>query len=133
MCVLRFVSESRSFKGMDVLEGLSACRLYEKGEIRRTKTGEVWQGNGLHLDVSNAEWDDLRLQTQDAIDFLKVHHAALSELLQSDVDASLDFPVWSRISDEIVNQNASLPRELITLAGGLGIGIDISIYRRDDL
>ncbi len=58
---------------------------------------------------------------------------ALTELLHSadDVDAYLDFPLWSRLSDEIINQNDNLPRELIALAGELGLGIQMSIYAAD--
>ena len=47
------------------------------------------------------------------------------------MDCYLDFPIYSRLNDEIVNQNDHLPRKLINLAGKLNIGIEMSIYSPD--
>jgi hypothetical protein len=45
--------------------------------------------------------------------------------------AALDFPIYSRLNEDIVNQNDQLPKELIILAGKLSLGIEISIYSKD--
>jgi hypothetical protein len=43
----------------------------------------------------------------------------------------LDFPIYSRLDGEIVNQNDYLPSKLISLAGELGLSIGISIYSKE--
>ena len=133
MCVLKIYSKSKSFKGIAALTRLPVYSIHDKGEVRRKRTGELHDSNRVSLDVSDAEWDEFPVQTKDAIKFLKENREALTELLQSagDIDAFLDFPLWSRLSDEIVNQNDQLPRELIALAGELGLGIGMSIYAAD--
>ena len=133
MCVLKIYSETKSFRGNAALNGLPVYSIYDKGDVRRKRTGELYEDYRVSLDVSDAEWDEFPLQVTDAISFLTKHKVALSELLQStdDADAYLDFPLWSRISEEIANQNDHLPKELIVLAGELRIGIEMALYSRD--
>ena len=65
--------------------------------------------------------------------FLKTHRDTLSKLFEAiDVaDSVLDFPLWSRLSDEVVMQCERFPKELIRLAGELGISIEMSIYQSE--
>jgi hypothetical protein len=67
--------------------------------------------------------------------FLTKHNVTLAALLYKSFvsDAYLDFPLWSRLDGNIVNQNNHLPRELVKLCGALGIGIGMSIYDRESL
>lgn len=44
--------------------------------------------------------------------------------------ANLDFPIYSRLNENIINQNDKFPKELIILAGKLSLGIELSIYSR---
>lgn len=133
MCVLKAYSETKSFKDNPSLEQLPVYSIHDKGEVRRKRTGELYDNYSVSLDVSHAEWCEFRRQATDAIKFLKENREALAQLLRStgDIEAYLDFPLWSRLSGEIVNQNDHLPRELIMLAGELGLGVEMSIYARD--
>ena len=45
-------------------------------------------------------------------------------------EAYLDFPLWSRLDGEFVNQSDLLPRELIALCAAAGIGVEMSLYAR---
>ena len=72
-------------------------------------------------------------QVNDAILFLEKYHSQIKEFfsIHSITDAYLDFPLWSRLDENIVNQNDHIPRELVKLAGELNIGIEMSIYAQN--
>ncbi|MEY4483667.1 MAG: hypothetical protein RL693_1119 [Verrucomicrobiota bacterium] len=133
MCVLKIYSQTTSFKDNAALKRLPVYSIHEKGDVRRKRTGELHDKYRVSLDVSDAEWDELSLQTADAVEFLSTNRKALSDLLRcsDDTEAFLDFPLWSRLSGEIVNQNDHIPKKLIALAGELGLGIEMSIYAQD--
>jgi len=105
-------------------------RVREKGEVRRKSTGELFPSFILSLKASDKDWDDLKGQIDDAVDFLDENFETLKSLLETHEieDSFLDFPVESRLSDEIGNQNDYLPKELIKLAGKLDLAIVISNY-----
>lgn len=50
---------------------------------------------------------------------------------RDDVEAVLDFPVWSRVSDDIYNQNDQFPIELVMRAGRLGLALELATYAHD--
>lgn len=83
--------------------------------------------------MSDAEWDDLPRQIEDAMRFLDRHGDALRALCTSHevTDATLDFPVYSRIDDHVINQNHPLPRGLVARCGALGLGIELAVYARN--
>jgi len=133
MCVLKIHSKTRSFKDQPALRSLPVYSIHNKGEVRQKRTGKLYDNNRVSLDVSDAEWDEFPKQTNEAIEFLKQNREALLELLNAaeDIEGYLDFPLWSRLNGEIVNQNDHIPKELISIAGELGIGIEMSIYAAD--
>ena len=132
MCFLRITSETKSFKGNPALERLPLYSIHEKGELRRKKTGELHKNYRVGLDVSDAEWDDFPQQVEDAIEFLSVRGDALKQLLDSFKDASacMDFPLWSRLSDEILMQSEKLPTKLVALASQFELSIELSYYQK---
>ena len=104
--------------------------IQEKGDCRSKKKNEVFSSYRISFDVSDREWDEFPAQVDDAINFLSTNFNSLEKLiLNHDIDdAYLDFPLYSRLNGDIVNQNDHLPRELIALAGKLNIGIEMGIY-----
>jgi len=133
MCVLKIYSDTYSFKGFSEDTDIPIFSVFDKGEYRNKKRTRVCNENTLSLDVSDKEWDDFPGQAADAISFLSMHYDELLELLSkvSDVSACLDFPIYSRLSSEIVNQNDYIPKDLISLAGKLNLEIGMSQYSRD--
>jgi hypothetical protein len=90
--------------------------------------------SGFRVDVSRGSRANLVEQVSDAIAFLKQHGTAIAGLRSAPgvEDARLDFPVNLRINREtVVGQFDYFPPELISLAGTLGLGIEISIYAVD--
>ena len=104
----------------------------DRGE-RKGKKGAVFEKHRISFSVSEKEWDDIQGQIKDAISFLSRWEAELASLIASynTIDAYLDFPLYSRLSGEIVNQNDHLPKALIVLAGRIGLGIEMAIYDKN--
>ena len=135
MCVLKIHSDTTSFQVYYESTDLPVISCHVKGQVRRKSTGELHQSHQIAISVSDKDWDNFEGQVEDAIAFLADHESELRELIASH-DASesyLDFPLYSRLRGDIVNQNDHLPRQLIGLAGRLGLGIEMAIYDKGAL
>jgi hypothetical protein len=133
MCILKAYSSKRSFEEYAKATALPVYGTREKGEVRSAKNGTVRKDYSISFDVSRKDWDDFPGQVQDAIAFLKRWEADLRSFNDNCLPEAfcLDFPLWSRINDSIVNQNDHLPAELIRSAGILGMSIEMAIYSRE--
>jgi hypothetical protein len=136
MCVLRVTGKEFDADKYLALSGLSATKVFHLGD-RRFKSrpdGECWKFSGFNVAVSDASWEGVRAQVEDAIAFLKGHERALTMLRSAAgvEDMRLDFPVDLRIDRvNIMSQFDYFPPELVSFAGTLGLGIEISVYPRD--
>jgi len=91
-------------------------------------------GGGFNVDVSRSSWENLAGQVDDAIVFLKKHRRTLARLrsIPEVEDIRLDFPLDLRIDrKEVLVQFDYFPAALVSLAGALGCGLELSIYPRD--
>jgi hypothetical protein len=133
MCVLKVYSDNNSFKSFATTSNIPVYSTYEKGDYRNETMKIIREDYGISFDVSDREWDELKGQIEDAILFLETHFEELKNLLSAhDIsDAYLDFPIYSRLDENIVNQNDHLPKELIVLAGKLSLGIGMAIYSKN--
>ena len=133
MCLLKIYSDTFSFKAFSEYTDIPVFSVFDKGEYRNKKKTRESKEYVLSLDVSDKEWDDFPGQADDAIRFLCEHNEELQRLLCSsgDISACLDFPIYSRLNDEIINQNDYIPRELVSLAGRLRLEIGMSQYSKE--
>ena len=131
MCVLKVYSDTNSFKAFSESTEIPVYSCRDKGEALTSK--RLCKEYRISFDVSGREWDEFEGQVNDAILFLEKYHSQIKELfsIHSITDAYLDFPLWSRLDENIVNQNDHIPRELVKLAGELNIGIEMSIYAQN--
>jgi hypothetical protein len=124
-CVLR--ASGDEFQPLHFLEdsGFVPCNVFRKGE--RKAEGRVWGSSGFTVVVSEASGGNFARQIRDAVEFLRRHQEELARLMKCAglEDARLDFGVSRK--DGFL-QSSYLPPELLRLAGGLGIGVEISIY-----
>jgi hypothetical protein len=92
-----------------------------------TKSSSPRTKSAVHAEVSAAEFEDLPGQVADAIAFLRANHSQIQAALAfPGVDAAaLDFAV--RHLDVTIDSKYLGP-EILVLAGGLGLGIELSIY-----
>ncbi len=131
MCILKIHSEKFSFKKFCETTKIPVFSVTDKGEPRgKTRVSETFV---VSFDVSDAEWDEFSQQIDDAINFLTAHFGELNQLITEipDADGYLDFPIYSRLNNDIVNQNDHFPKKLINLAGKLNFGIEMAIYSPD--
>jgi hypothetical protein len=86
----------------------------------------------VNVAVSDADLTDLRQQARDAIGFLQSNKGELARLVSFPgvEGVELDFGIAWR--QDVVTQTDSLPRELVRLAGELGLGVEISHYPASD-
>jgi hypothetical protein len=133
MCILKIYSDTSSFKNYADSTDVPVYSVFDMGEFRNKRKTRKSKCYSISFDVSNKEWDQFPEQIIDTIAFLKLYFSKLEELISNYniSDAYLDFPLYSRLTDEIVNQNDLLPRELISIAGKLNLGIEMSIYTTD--
>ena len=136
MCVLR-VSGRRFDPARFLTDSkLEACSVFRVGEPRlKSRPHEaVHDKSGFNVEVSDSSWDGLPGQVADAIAFLRKHRRSLAKLSSMpDVeDITLDFPLDLRIDRKnVFTQFDHFPAELVSLAGALGLGLELSIYPRD--
>ena len=136
MCVLRVTGKEFDADKYLALSGLSAIKVFHLGEPRfkSRPEGACSKFSGFNVAVSDASWEGVRTQVEDAIVFLKEHEHALTMLRSAPgvEDMRLDFPVDLRIDRvNVMSQFDYFPPELVSLAGKLGLGIEISVYPRD--
>lgn len=136
MCVLRVSGRAFDAEKYLTLSGLTADSVFRAGEPRfKSKPeGERRRSSGFTVDVSHASWEDVRTQVEDAVAFLKQHEQTLTALRAAPgvEDLRLDFPVDLRIDRvHVMAQFDYFPPELVSRAGALGLGIEISVYPRD--
>ena len=133
MCILKIYSDDNSFKSFSTTTKIPIYSTYEKDDFRNDATEIVREDYRISFDVSDKEWDDLKGQIEDTILFLEKHFEELNILLSTHniSDAYLDFPIYSQLDENIVNQNERLPQELVFLAGKLSLGIEMGIYSKN--
>ena len=131
MCVLKVFSDTISFKEFSASTDIPVYSCRDKGEALTNK--RLCKEYRISFDVSDREWDEFEGQVSDAILFLEKYYSQLKGLFEthSITDAYLDFPLWSRLDGNFVNQNDHIPRKLVKLAGELNIGIEMAIYAQD--
>jgi len=133
MCVLKVYSYTDSFKSFEKTTKIPVYSRYDKGEQEGNEESRGRNNYRISFDVSDKDWDNFKGQIEDAILFLTQHYKDLELLFKTHniSGAYLDFPIYSRLYGDIVNQNDHLPKELIAIAGKLSLGIEMAIYSKD--
>jgi hypothetical protein len=105
------------------------CNIFRKGE--RKAQNRSWTCSGFTVVVSEASGDDLGQQIQDAIEFLRTHKKEVVRLRRFEGLDGVDLDFGVNRKNGFL-QSSYPPPELVTLAGALGVGIEISIYGEDE-
>lgn len=133
MCILKIYSETNSFKEFAIKCSIPVFSVFDKGEFRNKSKTRKSAYYSISFIASEKDWDEFPEQVKDVIAYLESNYTVLKELLSTHEinNAYLDFPIYSRLNDDVINQNDHLPRELISLAGKLNLGIEMSIYANE--
>jgi hypothetical protein len=128
-CVLRASGDFFDPKLFLNDSALAPGNVFQKGE--RKAQDRSWTTSGFTVVVSEASGDDLAEQIQDAIEFLRVHNEEVVRLRRFEGLDGVDLDFGVNRKNGFL-QSSYLPPELVTLAGALGVGIEISIYGEDE-
>ena len=127
-CILRVGGANLSLGELLQVE-LTPDSTWEKGapKLSTRVTGPVSKTSGARYVVSDADFDEFEEQKSDAVAFLGEYQMEIREIVGlAGVDgADLDFGVYRK---DVLAQSENFPPELVRLAGGLGLGLEISLY-----
>jgi hypothetical protein len=121
-------------KHFDVDAFLAHCRLPVRavkrlGEpvYKSQPDGRRHTASGVNVSVSEADFSEFPLQVKEAIIFLQTNESEVRRLcaFPGVVTPTLDFGIDQR---DVPIQCDRLPRELLRLAGSLGLDIEVSKY-----
>jgi hypothetical protein len=134
MCVLHVTSKTKSFTNFLNETKFPAYQSHEIGEVRKTGRKYPYDDYGFSSIVSKRDLNSLADQIEDAKTFLQKHKEVLLKMLSthSVTDIRLDFPYYCRLDEQFFTQCDYLPPTFLKLVGGLGIGIELSLYPIDD-
>ena len=125
-CILRVWGADLAVDALAIATPLTPYRLSRKGEHRHNSARQ-FDRSSAHFSVSDLDLDEFEGQVGETIRFLEQHSAELKRILAFPgvEGAVLDFGLAWR---DVAAQVDRLPAALITLAGNLGIGIELSHY-----
>jgi hypothetical protein len=114
--------------------GLKPCAIYRRGEPvypASQPRGKKHDVSGINVRVSDAGFHEFPRQVEEATTFLQAHREELARLrCCPGADwMTLDFGIAWR---DVAVHSDFLPPSLISLAGELGLGIELSHYPVDD-
>ena len=95
-------------------------------------TGDKNKISGINVEVSRADFNQLKVQVSDTIRFLETNKGQIEKLVKfcgAVGTIELDFAIEKR---DVVVQTDSFPSRLLYLAGNLGLGICLSQYPVSD-
>ena len=129
-CILRVSGRDFAARAYARRTSLPVVKTYMRGEPRLPRAqsdGKTNKTSGISIDVSGADFTNIKRQIRDALAFLARHRAALRRLrhVTGVEQLTLDFGIADR---EVAAQFDYFPPELLLAAGQLGIGIEISRY-----
>jgi hypothetical protein len=128
-CVLRASGTNFDVDEFLKTSSLDALSAFHRGTEQFTTSSVTRKSehSGVNVSVSTREVSDLRGQIKDAIDFLSKNDRELRLLrdFPGVERMDLDFSIEDR---DLVYQRDAFPHKLLSLLGGLGIGIIVSRY-----
>jgi hypothetical protein len=129
-CILSVSGKQFASRAYAQRTSLPVVSAYVRGEPRLPRTkpnGKKHTTSGVNIEVSAADFTNLRRQIRDAVSFLSRHRVALRHLARIDgvEELTLDFGVADRA---VAAQFDHFPPELVAAAGSLGMGIEVSRY-----
>jgi hypothetical protein len=109
---------------------LPVCAVKRRGEPVAPASrphGRVHERSGVHVVVSDADFEEFPRQVEDATAFLRAEFEQIRRLCHYPgvEGVTLDFGIARR---DVAVQCDYLPPELVQVAGSLGLGIELSQY-----
>ena len=137
MCILRVCGTDFDPRAFLQQSRLEAYEVWNEGEPQCAGSkllGKTHRSAGFKTEVSVKDFTDLEGQIADAERYLETYADELRALLMTPgvTQVCIDFPFSSPDSEERPYvESIYLPPRLLMLAGGLGIGLEVSVYSPD--
>lgn len=130
MCVLRARGASFAVDEFLAASTLKAITVFHRGQPQWSEAppgSPIPYESGFHAMVSEAEFSELLIQIEDAIQFLEQNQIELARLLAfPDVQrVSLDFGIEER---DMAAQSERFPPKLLNTLGRLGIWLEFTLF-----
>jgi hypothetical protein len=129
VCTLRIFGATLDPDALLAAVPLVASAVHRRGEprVRTRPDGPLNEQSTINVAVSNAGFDKLALQIQDALSFLRLHERDLRAARSyPGVDGCVfDFPLETR---DVMVQSDFFPASLLKEMGALGIDLEVSRY-----
>jgi hypothetical protein len=132
-CILLAYGEDLNVDDLMSKIGLTPLHVDRKGEPRfGPSSKKIAKRSGLRFSTSEASEKDLDEQIRDTVSFLETHANDIRTItaFPGVEDAYLDFSNECRLDANVIGQNDFFPKELVALAGQLGLGINLTTYSR---
>ncbi len=128
-CILRASGSNFDVDEFLKVSSLDALTAFRRGAVQFLASSVTRKSDysGMDVSVSTREVSDLSGQVDDAVGFLKENDHELRRLRDFPglERMDLDFPVEDR---DVVFQRDGFPHQLLSLLGGLHIGLIVSRY-----
>ena len=126
-CLLRASGANFDVDEFLKVSSLDALTAFHRGAVQFPTSSVTRKSDycGMNVSVSTREFSDLSGQVEDAVGFLKENDRELRRLRNFPglERMDLEFPVEDR---DLVFQRDAFPHQLLSLLGGLGIGLIVS-------
>lgn len=130
---IKINSDTMSFNDVLHAKMFNIRSIREKGDI--DKRGKINDKYGITIEFSGADFDEFEKQVNDAIEFINNNHKDIFEIIRNHESKSayIDFALYSRLGGDknIVNQNDTIPLELIHLCSKAGLSIEMGYYSNE--
>jgi len=132
-CVLRIIGENLDVDTFVGKTNMAGFRKSYKGELINKSKTRYAKHSAASITTSDADFDDIKRQIDQTIDFLNYYKNNLS-VIASTIGieyATIDFGVDSIIDNDRLTQSFYFNKDLIKICAALEIGIELSIYKQD--
>ncbi|MEO8887131.1 MAG: DUF4279 domain-containing protein [Mucilaginibacter sp.] len=132
-CVLSIIGEDLNVDAFVSKTKMKWDSVWYKGDVINRVNPKKKKHSGVSIATSEADFDDVKTQITETIDFLikrkeNLIHIATTPGIQY---VTINFGVDSVIDEDHLTQGFFFPPELIKICSELGIGIELSIYKPD--
>jgi len=132
-CVLSIIGENLDIDAFAIKTKMAWDSVWYKGDAVNKVNPRKKKYSGVSISTSNSDFDDVKTQITQTIDFLNIHKEHLIHINTTPgiQYATIDFGVDSIIDEDHLTQGFFFPPALIKICAELGIGIELSLYKPD--
>lgn len=132
-CVLSIIGTNLDIDAFVETAGMPDFDKMYKGEPINKVSSRIARYSSIGIEISNAGFDDVKTQIEEATKFLIRHRDNLKHIATTkEIEfATIDFGVDSMVDENHLTQGFYFTMPLIKICAELGIEIQLSLYKPD--